>query len=76
MWRVDWDKRYNHGLRAVGITRLQHERYVDMSGIGGTACLHNEAAEPQCQKKKKSNVVHELSYGVNHSISMVLIHRL
>ena len=56
----NWDKIYNHGLRAVGITRLPHERYVDMSGIGGTnkkclvrACLHDEAAEPQCQKKSR-----------------------
>ena len=77
MWRFERnrEKRYNHGVRAVGITRLLHERYVNMSGIGGTACLHDEAAEPQCQKKK-SNVVHQLSYSVDHSISMVLIHRL
>ena len=79
MWRFERsrDKRYNHGLRAVGnsLTTWAVCASSVVRKILVRACLHDEAAEHSVPHKK-SNVVHQLSYGINHSISMVLIHRL
>ena len=79
LWRFERsrEKRYNHGLRAVGnslttwavsassVVRKNFSSGLPPRWSGGALSV-----------TKKSNVVHQLSYGVNHSISMVLIHRL
>ena len=73
MWRFERSRetRYNHGLRAVGNS---------LTTIGGTKIfssgLPSRWSGGALSATKKSNVVHQLSYGVNHSISMALIHRL
>ena len=85
MWRFkrSREERHNHGLRTVRTrtrlrTRLPHERYLlhrwyEKFYSSGLPPLWSGGA---LSATKKSNVVHQLSYGVNHSISMVLIHRL
>ena len=88
MWRFEQsrDKRYNHGLRAVGslLTAWAVSALSVVRKILVRACPYDEAPEhwlPQKVECCASAVVPEISrnlwsYGVNRSISMVLIHRL
>ena len=78
MWRFERsrDKRYNHALRAIGNS-------LTTWAVSATSVVRNFSSglPPRwsggvLSATKKSNVVHQLSYGVNHSISMVLIYRL
>ena len=72
MWRFELsrDKRNNHGL--------PHEQYLlhrwyEKNFSSGLPPRRSGGA---LSATKKSNVVHQLSFGVNNSIPMLLIHRL
>ena len=78
MWRFERsrDKRYNHGLRAVGnsLTTWAVSALSVLSKLlySGAPTIKRRALNAI----NKTNVVLQLSYGVNHSICMVSIHRL